>query len=249
MLLIGNCNRIVIILPVIVFHLLKLLDVCSLVKEVEEATVPAAAAASHHLSESKGDEQLVRQLMKLVEQLREDSLATSREIAELRQEKENEREELGRRIGALQRQHENEREELGRQIKALQQQKENEREEQGRQIEALQQQKENEREEQGRQIEALQQQKENEREELGRQIEALQQQNENEREEQGRQIEALQQQNEFLGKELRLKQLQREHAIAEAVDTEGLLEETDDGKVQLLLFMLPFLFSTILMKF
>ena len=39
-----------------------------------------------------------------------------------------------------------------------------------------------------------------------------------------------------------------EHAIVEAVDTERLLEETDDGEVQLLLFMLPFLFSTILMK-
>ena len=150
------------------------LDVGSHVKEVEEAT--AASAASHHSSESKGDEQLVRQLRKPVEQLREESLATSRGIAELRQEKENERQELGRRMGALQQQHENEREELGRQI------------------------------------------------------------------------EALQQQNEFLVKELRQKQLQREQAIVEAVDTERLLEETDDGEVQLLLFMLPFLFSTILMK-
>ena len=133
------------------------LDVGSHVKEVEEATT-AAAVASHHSSESKGDEQLVRQLMKLVEQLRQESLATSREIAELRQEKENEREVVGRQIGALQQQH------------------------------------------------------------------------------------------EFLGKELRQMQLQREHTIVEAVDTERLLEETDDGEVQLLLFMLPFLFSTILMK-
>ena len=191
------------------------LDVCSHVKEVEEAT--AVSAASHHSSESKGDEQLVRQLRKLVEQLREESLATSREIAELRQEKENERQELGRRMGALQQQHENEREELGSQI------------------------------------EALQQQKENEREKLERRIGSLQQQHENGRGELGRQIEALQQ-NEFLAKELRLKQLQREHAIVEAVDTERLLEETDDGEVQLLLFLIDLeryfrnRFSTVLVQ-
>ena len=43
------------------------LDVCSHVQEVEEVT---AAAASHHSSESKGDDQLVQQLMKQIEQLK-----------------------------------------------------------------------------------------------------------------------------------------------------------------------------------
>ena len=193
-------------------------DLCSHVKEVEEATAPAA---SHHSSESKGDDQLVQQQLKQIEQLREESLATNRENAELRQQNENETEELGRQIEALQQQKENEREELVRQIEALQQHNEGLQNELLAQIEALRQQNK-----------ALQQQNEFLGKELTNRdgLAESRQQNENEREEIERQIEALQQQNEFREKDSRKKQLQREHAMFKADDTERLVEETDDGE-------------------
>ena len=145
----------------------------------------------------------MQQQLKQIEQLREESLATNRENAELRQQKENEREELGRQIEALQHHNEVLQNELLAQIEARTQQNN-----------------------------ALQQQNEFLGKELTNRdsLDESRPQNENEREEIERQIEALQQQNELLEKESRKKQLQREHAMFKADDMERLVEETDDGE-------------------